>query len=445
MHNALAYNKWTMESQNLDAERQLLGVVISDSDSLLKIADILKPDDFSLLQHQHIFATILDLYNERKAVDVLTVAERLKTSGHLEMVGGAAYLTELTSAPVTWAHVTAHAKIIKDHALKRRVISVTKTISEAVLGAKDADELVNFVEKSVYAIGKEQQRDAASSLFDILGDALNRIEEAQAGVLKRGVSTGYKEMDKILAGLQKSDLFIIAARPAMGKTGFCLNLARNVGILQDVPTLIFSLEMSKDQLVDRLLSMESSIPTDRLRSGSLNEDEIARLIEKMSMISEAPVYIDDTPNMTIQNLSTRARREDHLHHLGLIIVDYLQLMSGSGRQGQGNREQEIAEISRGLKILARELDVPVIALSQLSRLVEARTPQIPQLSDLRESGSIEQNADIVAFLYRDDYYNPDTVRKNMTDVMIRKHRNGRIGTVELYFDRQHQRFRGLST
>lgn len=253
-------------------------------------------------------------------------------------------------------------------------------------------------------------------------------------------------MDNILAGLQRSDLFILAARPSMGKTAMMLNLAHNVAVNSKLPVLVFSLEMSKDQLVDRLLSMESGVDAWALRTGNLSDTDFEKIGEAMGTLSEAPMYIDDTPGITVSDLRTKARREAHLRPPGLIVVDYLQLMSGGNRYGnEGNRVQEISEISRGLKGVARELNVPLIALSQLSRSVESRSPQIPQLADLRESGSIEQDADVVAFIYREDYYNPDTDRKNITDILIKKHRNGPLGNIELYFDKDKQRFRSLDT
>lgn len=423
----------------------LLGSLLIDPEHVLpKVADLLEPSDFSQPAHQHIYQATMELYGERKELDVLTLSETLQRQGYLDLIGGAAYLTLLTNAVPTVTHASDYARIVADFSTKRRLLSTTAAINDATANEGDIDSLLAKAESAIFAVGKRRVKQNTESLSDILTQTLSRMEQAQNGTLVRGVSTGYQEADGILTGLQNSDLIVIAARPAMGKTAFALNLARNVGIMQNVPTLIFSLEMSKDQLVDRLLSMETSIPTDRLRGGMVTTEEMDKVVNTMGILADAPVYIDDTPNVTIQMLRARARREDHLHHLGLIIVDYLQLMSGMAKRGQTNREQEIAEISRGLKIIARELNIPVIALSQLSRMVETRTPQIPQLSDLRESGAIEQNADIVAFLYRDDYYNPDTLRQNMTDLIIRKHRNGRIGSVEFYFDKAHQRFRGMT-
>jgi replicative DNA helicase len=280
-----------------------------------------------------------------------------------------------------------------------------------------------------------------------LAESFERLDDLHKDKNKlRGVPTGYRDLDNILAGLQRSDLFIIAARPSMGKTAFVLNLAHKVATQAKEAVLVFSLEMSKEQLVDRLLAMESGVDAWALRTGKLTDDDFERLGEAMGTLSEAKIYIDDTPGITVSDLRTKARREAHTQQIGLIVVDYLQLMSGGSKfGGDGNRVQEISEISRGLKGIARELNVPLIALSQLSRSVESRSPKIPQLADLRESGSIEQDADVVAFLYREEYYEPDSERKNIMDVLIKKHRNGPTGGVELYFDREKQRIRSLDS
>jgi replicative DNA helicase len=435
-----------MQFTNAEAEHNIIGAILIDPDRALpKVTDIVTPQDFSDAKYARMYQGFLALYGDHKKIDVLTLAEWLKRKNLLDAVGGPAALTEITNDILSNSHVVEHARIVADLAARRKLLATTEAINQAAETEDNVDSLLQKAEAAIFAVAHKRSDDDSISLADVLGQTLDRIEATQTGDIPRGVSTGYREVDHILTGLQKSDLIILAARPAMGKTAYALNLARSVGVVQNVPTLIFSLEMSRDQLVDRLLAMETGLPTERLRYGKLEQAELELVTDTMAMLSEAPIYIDDAPNMTIQKLRNRARREHHRHPLGLIIVDYLQLMSGLGRKSDANREQEIAEISRGLKIIARELHVPVVALSQLSRLVESRNPQIPQLSDLRESGSIEQNADIVAFLYRDDYYNMDSSRKNMTDLLIRKHRNGRIGSVELYFDRRTQRFRGVTT
>lgn len=433
-----------MVLHDYEAEASLLGCILVDPDTFVKVGDTIAANDFYDQRHRRIYQAISELSSVGSPLDILVLTDKLKVDAALDIVGGAAYLSQLSNFVPTGYRSEEYAKIVKNYAIRRKLRATVKAVDEAVDSAEDVDVLLSKAEAAIYAVGKSQDKQQVSSLAEVLEAALGRVKTAQKGDLPLGTSTGYGEMDQILTGFQKSDLVILAARPSMGKTAFALNIARNVAIYQDVPTLIFSLEMSKEQLVDRIISMETGVPTDRLRSGNLSDGESRRLTNTVAAISEAPLYIDDTPSATIQKLRTRARREDHLHHLGLIIIDYLQLMGGQNNKNS-NREQEISEISRGLKVLARELNVPVIALSQLSRQVEARTPSIPQLSDLRESGSIEQNADVVAFLYRDDYYNQDTLRRNMTDVLIRKHRNGRIGSVELYFDKLHQRFRGVTT
>jgi replicative DNA helicase len=281
----------------------------------------------------------------------------------------------------------------------------------------------------------------------ILAESFDRLDELHKDKKKiRGTPTGYKDLDRVLAGLQKSDLIVLASRPSMGKTALALNIAHNVAIQAKLPVLIFSLEMSKEQLVDRLLAMESGVDAWALRTGNLTDSDFEKIGQAMGTLSEAPIFIDDTPSITVSDLRTKARREAHQRQLGLVIVDYLQLMSGSSRFfSDVNRVQEVSDISKNLKSIARELNVPLLAVSQLSRLVESRSPQIPQLADLRESGSIEQDSDVVAFIYREEYYNPDTDRKNIADILIKKHRNGPTENIELYFDRKKQRFRSLET
>jgi replicative DNA helicase len=308
--------------------------------------------------------------------------------------------------------------------------------------SKQLKDLIEIAESELMKVGQKQVKQTIVNIESILAESFERLEDLHRNKGKiRGVPTGFRDMDNILAGLQRSDLIILAARPSMGKTAFALNLAHNVASNTKQPVLVFSLEMSKEQLVDRLLSMESGVDAWALRTGNLTDNDFERISEAMGALSQAPVYIDDTPGITISELRTKARREAHKQPLGLIVVDYLQLMSGGGKFGGGdNRVQEISEISRGLKSVARELNVPLIALSQLSRSVENRNPQIPQLADLRESGSIEQDADIVAFIYREEYYNPETENKGVTDILIKKHRNGATGTVKLRFDKEKQRF-----
>lgn len=434
--------------QNVDAEASLLGAILIDTDAIVKIADSISVQDFYDQRHARIYEGLLALYEKRSKIDVLTLADQLRGNGFLEMVGGPAYLTELTNYVPTASHVEQYADIVAQKALRRRLIAVSHDMAD--LGqdeSKALNELIEEAESRLFEVSQHHVKQSVVSLETILAESFERLDDLHKdkGSL-RGIPTGYKDLDNMLAGLQRSDLFIIAARPSMGKTAFVLNLAHKIATQAKEPVLIFSLEMSKEQLVDRLLAMESGVDAWALRTGTLTDSDFEQLGEAMGTLSEAKVYIDDTPGITVSDLRTKARREAHNQKLGLVIVDYLQLMSGGSRYaGEGNRVQEISEISRGLKGIARELNVPLIALSQLSRSVENRNPQIPQLADLRESGSIEQDADIVAFLYREDYYNPESERKNIMDVFIKKHRNGPTGGIELYFDRDKQRIRSLDS
>lgn len=434
--------------QNTDAEASLLGAVLIDSDAIVKVADIVRPGDFYDERHAHIYEAVLKLYEKHSPIDVLTLSDQLKNSGMLDIVGGASYLTELTNFVPTATHADRYAEIIAQKSTRRRLIKASQSIT--ALGfdeSQSLQELIETAETELFQVSQNHIKQDIHSIENILSESFDRLDELHKDKGKlRGVSTGYKDLDGMLAGLQRSDLFILAARPSMGKTAFVLNLAHNVAVKAEQPVLVFSLEMGKEQLVDRMLARESGVDAWALRTGNLTDDDFEKISHAMGTLSEAQIYIDDTPGITVSDLRTKARREAHQHPLGLIIVDYLQLMSGGSRfSGESNRVQEISEISRGLKGVARELNVPLIALSQLSRSVENRSPQIPQLADLRESGSIEQDADVVAFLYREDYYNPESERKNIMDVFIKKHRNGPTGQVELYFDREKQRIRSLDT
>ncbi|MCA9343752.1 MAG: replicative DNA helicase [Candidatus Nomurabacteria bacterium] len=434
--------------QNIDAETSLLGAILIDSDAIVKIADIIVPDDFYDQKNGLIYQSIKQLYESHSPIDVLTVADKLRSEGNLDVVGGAGYLTELTNYVPTAAHVEQYANLVNQKALRRRLIKASQNITSLGFDeAKSLQELIEEAEATLFEVSQKHVKQDIVSLETILGDSFDRLDELHKDKGKiRGVPTGFKDLDGILAGLQRSDLFILAARPSMGKTALALNLAHNVATKAGEPVLVFSLEMSKEQLVDRMLAMESGVDAWALRTGNLSDQDFELIAQAMGTLSEAQIYIDDTPGITVSDLRTKARREMHQRPLGLIIVDYLQLMSGGSKfGGDGNRVQEISEISRGLKGIARELNVPLIALSQLSRSVESRSPQIPQLSDLRESGSIEQDADVVAFIYREDYYNKESERQNITDIFIKKHRNGPTGAVELFFEKDKQRFRSLDT
>jgi len=436
--------------QNLEAEASLLGSLLIDGDAYAKVGDRLAGDDFYELRHQQIFEAIKTLNDKRKPIDVLTLSEQLKSIKQLEAVGGASFLTELTNFVPTAAHVEQYADIVTDKSFRRRLIKATRDIAQIGFEEnKSLQELIEETESRLFEVSQRQIRKDVTSLESILGDSFDRLDDLHnnKGGL-RGIPTGLADFDKQLAGLQRSDLFVIAARPSMGKTALMLNIALSVATkAKQGAVLIFSLETSKEQLVDRLLAAEAGVDAWRLRTGEgLTDEDFERLSSAMGALAEAPVFIDDTSGITVSDLRTKARRQHHQQPLAVIMVDYLQLMSGGSRFATvANRVQEISEISRGLKILARELNVPVVALSQLSRSVENRHPQIPQLADLRESGSIEQDADVVVFIYREDYYNPETDRQNITSLMIKKHRNGPTGNVDVYFDRSRQRFNDLET
>jgi len=436
--------------QNLEVEASLLGSLLIDGDGFVKISDMISPQDFFDDRHQLIFTSMRSLYDKRSPVDVLTLSEQLKSDGKLDSIGGASYLTELTNQVPTAAHLEQYAHIVADKAIRRRLISASRDIVSIGFDEnKSLQELIEEAETRLFEVSQQHVRQDIISLESILGDSFDRLDDLHRhkGGL-RGIPTGLRDLDKKIAGLQRSDLIVVAGRPSMGKTAIMLNLALNVATKANQGSVLyFSLEMSKEQLVDRLLAAEANVDAWKLRTGEgLTDEDFERISAAMGQLAEAPIFMDDSSGITISDLRTKARRLHHQHPLAVIMVDYLQLMSGGSRFATAaNRVQEISEISRNLKILARELNVPVIAASQLSRSVENRLPQIPQLADLRESGAIEQDADIVIFLYREDFYNPESDRQNITDLFIKKHRNGPTGSLSVYFDILQQRFRDLDT
>lgn len=431
--------------QNLEAEKSVLGAILIDESVISDIVTVVKPRDFYESKHQAIFDAMLKLFEKSSPIDLLTLTDQLKKNKDLTKIGGSAYLAELTNYVPTASHAEAYAKMVAQAATRRRLIKASSNITDlAYEEGTTVDELLGKAEKEIFSVSDSNSVGDLISLEDILTESFDRIEalHKNQGAL-RGVSTGYRDLDNMTAGFQRSDLLILAARPAMGKTTFVTNLAYNVATIAKQPVLFFSLEMSKEQLVDRMLADASGVDSWKIRTGNLNDEDFSKLSEAMGEMAEAPIMIDDTPGLSILEMRTKARRAAHNRELGLIIVDYLQLMQASTRSNDGNRVQEVSEISRGLKLIARELNVPVVALSQLSRTVENRNPKIPQLADLRESGSIEQDADIVMFIYREAYYEPETERQNITDLIIAKHRNGPVGKVELYFHPERLRFMSL--
>ncbi len=433
---------------NLEAEASVLGSLMLDKDAVIKIADLLKLGDFYKDDHNLIYETMLALYEEREPIDVLSLSNKLEEKGKLERVGGSSYLASLVNTVPSATNVVHYAKVVQKKALLRRLITAASDIIE--LGydeSEDAQKLLDEAEQKIFAVSQKYIKQDFIPIKSILELAFNRIDELhKSDNAFRGVETHYPDLDNLLAGLQKSDLIILAARPSVGKTTFALDLARQVGVYSKVPVGIFSLEMGADQLVDRMIAAQAGVDLWRLRTGKLSSEgagnDFEKISDAMGILSEAPIFIDDSGSLNIMEMRTMARRLQAEHDLGLIIVDYLQLMEGRSSRGD-NRVQEISEISRGLKQLARELNIPVIALSQLSRAVESRPDQIPKLSDLRESGSIEQDADVVMFLYREDRVKPDTPNKGIADIIIAKHRNGPVGKISLFFEENSTTFKSL--
>ena len=434
---------------NLEAETSVLGSLMLDKDAIIKIADLLKVGDFYKDDHNLIYETMLALYEDHEPIDVLSLANKLEEKGKLEQVGGSNYLASLVNSVPSASNVAHYAKVVQKKVLLRRLISAASDIVEMGYNeSEDVQKLLDEAEQKVFAVSQKYIKQDFVPIKSILELAFNRIDELhKSDHAFRGVETHFSDLDNLLAGLQKSDLLIIAARPSIGKTTLALDIARQVGIHSKVPVGIFSLEMGSDQLVDRMIAAQAGVDLWKLRTGKLSSEgpnnDFERISDAMGVLSEAPIFIDDSGSLNILEMRTMARRLQAEHKLGLIIVDYLQLMEGRSMKGSDNRVQEISEISRGLKQLARELNIPVIALSQLSRAVESRTDQMPKLSDLRESGSIEQDADVVMFLYREDRVKPDTPNKNIADIIIAKHRNGPIGKIQLYFDENSTTFKSL--
>lgn len=445
MEEVARSNSGRVPPQDIVAEKSLLGAIMLSDDSMAEILMILKPDDFYEQRHQTIFKAMSDLYDEHKPIDLLTLTAKLKSQKKLKEIGGAPYLTELSEFVPAAAHAKAYAEIIEKASTRRRLIKAGNTIADkAYQEDANVDDLVGEAEKELFEVSDKIVKSDYVPMDQLLAEAMERIAELQKnkGVL-RGLKTGFADIDKKTAGFQKGDLIIVGARPAMGKTTFAQNLAYNIANINKKGVLFFSMEMAANEIVDRMISDIADVDNWRMRTGNLSDEEFSRVGDALGEIDELPIYIDDTSAMTIAEMRNKARRAAHDHNIGVIIVDYLQLMAGSDRYA-GNRVQEITEISRGLKVLARELEMPVVALAQLSRNVTGRDDPRPVLSDLRDSGSIEQDADLVMFLHRPDYYKkPEEEDTNITELLIRKHRHGAIGTVELYFDGEKSRFMSL--
>jgi replicative DNA helicase len=434
--------KHRLPPHNLEAEQNILGAILIDPDGMLKVSDKLVSDDFYREDHRIIYSHMLQLYEKRRPIDMLTLTDAIDSSKKLALIGGASYIATLTSMVSSSVHMVHYADIIRQKAMLRKLITAGSRIVE--LGYKEdgeTDIVLDSAEATLFGVSQTYLSNNFIPIGTILSESFDRIDELHKskGAL-RGVPTGFRDLDSLLGGLQKSDLVILAARPSMGKTALGLNFAEYAAIKSKAKVAIFSLEQSRDQLVDRILCSQAGVDSWKLRTGNLNDDDFPRIGNAMGVLSEASIFIDDTPGQSALEVRTKARRLQMEHGLDLIIIDYLQLMQG---RNQENRVQEVSEISRALKGVARELSVPVIALSQLSRAVEARPDKRPMLSDLRESGSIEQDADVVLFIYRDDYYEKDSEKKNIAEILVRKHRNGPVGEIQLYFQPEQTRFRNL--
>lgn len=440
-------NLYKLPPQNLDAEQSLLGSLMIDKNAIIKVADMLKPRDFYKRAHGEIYSAIISLFDKREPIDFLSVSNKLKEKNILEGIGGSSYLTELINTVPTSSHILNYAKIVQKKRVLRDLIESSQEIeSLAYKESEDVDSLLDYAEKKIFGIAEHSLTQKFFPVKEALEETFERIDalsKHQGSI--RGVPTGFKSLDNILSGLQKSDLVILAARPSLGKSSLAFNIALNAAINSKVPVGIFSLEMSKDQVVDRFISTLASIDLWKLRTGKLSSDgddnDFQRIQRALSTLSETEIYIDDAASTNVLQMRAMTRRLQADKGLGLIIVDYLQLMDPENHQS--NLVQQMTEISRSLKGLAKELNIPVLALSQLSRAVEQRTPQIPRLSDLRESGSIEQDADVVMFIHKEDKYRPETSRKNIVDIMIAKHRNGPVGKIELFFEERTATFRSL--
>ncbi len=426
---------------DIEAEQAVIGSMLTDKDAVVSAIEVLKEDDFYRDDNKAIYSAILNLYNRAEPIDIITVKAELEAMGKFEQVGGLEYLAELPEKVPTTANSMKYIKIVEEKSTLRNLIKTANEIIE--LGydpTEDVDDIMEGAEKKIFNIMQNKNQKGYSAMKDILVDSFTQLEELYNRKQHiTGVPSGFTDLDYRTAGFHGSDLILIAARPAMGKSAFALNIATNAAVKAKVPVAIFSLEMSKEQMVNRILCSEAMVDSNKVRTGKLEEDDWTKLAEAIGPLSEAEIYIDDTPGISVMEIRAKCRKLKLEKNIGMVVIDYLQLVQGSNKRN-GSREQEISEISRSLKILAKELNVPVIALSQLSRAVEQRPDHRPMLSDLRESGAIEQDADIVMFLYRDDYYNEDSDKKGIAEVIIAKHRGGSTGTVDLVWLGSYTKF-----
>ena len=417
---------------DIEAEQAVIGSMLTDQEAVYAAIERLKPEDFYREDNKQIYTAILNIYNKAEPIDIITLKAELSSMGKLDAVGGLEYIVELPEKVPTTANVDRYIKIVEEKSLLRNLIrAANEILSSGYAQEDDVENIVDHAEKKIFDVMQKKSQKGYTTIKDVLVESFTKLEELYNQKEHiTGVPTGFAELDKKTAGLHGSELILIAARPAMGKSAFALNIAANAALNANTPVAIFSLEMSKEQMVNRILCSEAMVDSNKVRTGKLEDEDWAKLASKIGPLSETGIFIDDTPGISITEIRAKCRKLKLEKNIGLVVIDYLQLIQGSNRRN-GSREQEIAEISRSLKILAKELNVPVIALSQLSRAVEQRPDHKPMMSDLRESGSIEQDADIVMFLYREDYYNPDTERKNIAEVIIGKNRSGSTGSVDL--------------
>lgn len=429
---------------SIEAEQAVIGGILIDPNCIAAVSELIKEQDFYFEHNKNIFATMQILFNSNQPIDIVTVSDMLEQNGGLEAAGGVNYLTSVASSVPTTANITQYAEIVSQKSLLRKLVEAGGKIADLGYDAPDGVEAaLEESEKIIFDIMQNKDSQGVVHIKEVLGPSFNMMREmAEKKGKVSGVPTGFGYLDQMTSGLQKSDLILIAARPAMGKTSFALNIAQNAAIRNGITTAIFNLEMSREQLANRIICGEAMVSGNKLKEGSLDADDWVRIGEHLAQIAKAPIFIDDSSSVTVAEIRAKCRRLRQRHNLGLVVIDYLQLMQ-SGTRSDGNRQQEVSDISRSLKILAKELNVPIITLSQLSRGPESRTNKRPMLSDLRESGAIEQDADIVMFLYRDEYYNPDSEDKNIAECIIAKHRNGETGTVKLWWDGAHTKFMHL--
>lgn len=429
--------------QDIEAEQAVIGSMLTDQDAVSAAIEVLKPEDFYREDNKLIYSAILNIYNRAEPIDIITLKAELASMGKLEAVGGLEYIVELPEKVPTTANVDRYIKIVEEKSMLRSLIKTANEIlSMGYDQTEDVEDVMDMAEKKIFDVMQNKNQKGYTSIKDILVESFTKLEELYNQKQHvTGVPTGFADLDRMTAGLHGSEFILIAARPAMGKSAFALNIGTYAATRANIPVVIFSLEMAKDQVGNRILCSEALVDSNNVRTGELNDEELSKLAEASGELSQAPIYVDDTPGISVMEIRAKCRKLKLEKDIGLVIIDYLQLIQGSGKSS--SREQEIAEISRSLKILAKELNVPVIALSQLSRAVEARPEHRPMLSDLRESGSIEQDADIVMFLYRDDYYNEDSPDKNVAEVIIAKQRAGSTGTVKLAWIGNYTKFANL--